>query len=401
MPTLLSSFLLLLAPTAIDRQAALILQSHDLTPLRGEINATLHRLKKPSNARCLDGSSGSYYFRPGTGSGANKWIVFHQGGGWCISLADCRARASTALGSSVNYTDQFAMPDQLLSSNATINPMMYNWNVAYLNYCDGGSFVGDAVAKDAQGVLHFSGRAIRNATLAALLADHKLASASDVVISGGSAGGLAAFLHADWWCDAIRASSSSSIGLRKCAALPDSGFFLDYQSPRATAVPPPAKYVAGYYRAYMSWAFVAFNASGGLHPGCVAAMAGRGTASLCMFAEHTAPFIHTPLFALQSQYDSWQRYFVLDTSAEDQHLGDNITARLMANSIGPHPENGAFLSACGYHTGGWDWLKIDGDWQHEAFASWYSTLGSGNASRKRVWLEVHKYPCAACCKPPK
>ena len=121
-----------------------------------------------------------------------------------------------------------------------------------------------------------------------------LATASEVLISGSSAGGLAAFLHADWWCDAIRAATNSTGGkhprlsangtngpLRKCAALPDSGFFLDYESPRATTTPPPANYRAGYYRAYMDWAFGAFNASGGLHSDCVAAMAVRGTPSLC------------------------------------------------------------------------------------------------------------------------
>ena len=31
---------------------------------------------------------------------------------------------------------------------------------------------------------------------------------------------------------------------------------------------------------------------------------------LCMFAQHTAPFIQTPLFVLQSRFDSWQQ--VLD-----------------------------------------------------------------------------------------
>ena len=294
----------------------------------GEINATLHSLgPSASEARCIDGSPAAYYFRAGTGSGASKWVVFHEGGGWCISLSDCRARANTTLGSSVSYAAELAMPDQLLSSNATLNPLLHNWNVAYLKYCDGGSFVGDAAASDAQGALHFRGRANKEATLAALLADHDLASASEVVVSGGSAGGLAAFIHADWWCDEIRAAASSS--LRKCAALPDSGFFLDYESPRATATPPPAKYKGGYFRAYMDWAFGAFNASGGgLHRDCLAAMANRGTLELCMFAEHTAPFVHTPLFALQSEYDSWQRYFVLDSMKNAQALGDNITARL-------------------------------------------------------------------------
>ena len=355
-------------------------------------NATLHRLS--GDARCIDGSPATYYFRAGSGIGATKWVIFHQGGGWCVSLSDCRARAATALGSSVNYTTELALPDEMLSANATANPLLHNWNVAYLPYCDGGSFVGDAVANDTQGELHFRGRATRQATLAALLADHGLAVASEAIVSGGSAGGLAAFLHADWWCDALAKKNGA---LRKCVALPDSGFFLDYESPRATAEPPPTKYRAGYFRAYMEWAYRAFNASGGLHVDCVAAMASRGTEHLCMFAEHTAPFVHTPLFALQSQYDSWQRYFVIDSMAEAQRLGDNITARLLANALTPHPQNGAFLSACGYHTGGWGWLKIDGDWQRDAFASWYASLGSGNVSR-RVWREARAYPCAECCK---
>ena len=127
-----------------------------VTAAPGEINATLHRLGTGSDARCIDGSAAAYYFRAGTGSGASKWVVFHEGGGWCVSLADCRARAGKALGSSLNFTAELAMPDQLLSSNATINPPLHNWNVAYLPYCDGGSFVGDAVANDAQGTCPLS-----------------------------------------------------------------------------------------------------------------------------------------------------------------------------------------------------------------------------------------------------
>ena len=332
--------------------------------IAGFPNATLHSLDGAGaeKARCIDGSAAAYYFRPGSGSGAIKWIVFHEGGGWCISLSDCRKRAGTALGSSVNYTNELVLPDELLSANETKNPLLHNWNVAYLTYCDGGSFVGDAAANDATGTLHFRGRAIREAAHAALVADHGLAHASEVIVSGGSAGGLAAFLHADWWCDTLGATTAANGALRKCSALPDSGFFLDYEYQRAKVVPPPGSIHGGYYRAYMEWAFDAFNASGGLHVDCVAAMASIGTPNLCMFAEHTAPFVHTPLFVLQSEYDSWQRYFVLDSSSEDQHLGDNITARLVANVIDAHPQNGMFLSVCGYHTGGWGWLKIDGDW---------------------------------------
>ena len=43
-----------------------------------------------TGARCLDGSPGAYYFQPGTGDGANKWYIHHQGGGWCESMENVR-----------------------------------------------------------------------------------------------------------------------------------------------------------------------------------------------------------------------------------------------------------------------------------------------------------------------
>ena len=53
------------------------------------------------------------------------------------------------------------------------------------------------------------------------MANHGLKEATDAVISGCSAGGLATFLHTDQWCDALPNA--------KCVGMPDSGFFLDYQ----------------------------------------------------------------------------------------------------------------------------------------------------------------------------
>eukprot|EP00035_Acanthoeca_spectabilis_P012007 m.211954 g.211954 ORF g.211954 m.211954 type:complete len:139 (+) comp15501_c0_seq1:3066-3482(+) len=50
-------------------------------------------------AVCLDGSPGGYYIRPGTPNNS-RWVVFHQGGGWCTNDEGCAARANTALGSS-------------------------------------------------------------------------------------------------------------------------------------------------------------------------------------------------------------------------------------------------------------------------------------------------------------
>jgi hypothetical protein len=44
-----------------------------------------------TGAVCLDGSPGGGYIRRGD---PDKWIIFHQGGGWCGSDADCAHRAN-------------------------------------------------------------------------------------------------------------------------------------------------------------------------------------------------------------------------------------------------------------------------------------------------------------------
>merc|ERR1719174_2686005 len=104
--------------------------------------------------------------------------------------------------------------------------MMYNWNMVHMNYCDGGSFSGnnETTALVDGKPLYFRGKRIREAVFASLLSSKGLANASDVVISGCSAGGLATFLHTDQWCDAIAAAAPGAM----CVGLPDSGFFLDY-----------------------------------------------------------------------------------------------------------------------------------------------------------------------------
>ena len=43
-----------------------------------------------AGAVCLDGSPGGYQIRPGA-PGNKRWVVFHQGGGWCNSDESCAA----------------------------------------------------------------------------------------------------------------------------------------------------------------------------------------------------------------------------------------------------------------------------------------------------------------------
>ena len=47
---------------------------------------------KTDNAVCLDGTPGLYYHRPGTSTGAKKWYIHQEGGGWCSDVAACHGR---------------------------------------------------------------------------------------------------------------------------------------------------------------------------------------------------------------------------------------------------------------------------------------------------------------------
>ena len=100
-----------------------------------------------TNARCIDGTPAGYYIRPGSGDGINKWSIHFEGGGWCYSLSSCIQRSETVLGSSKDYPKcQLNKAfHHYESTNKHLNPMLYNWNMVRVKYCDGTSFAGDAI----------------------------------------------------------------------------------------------------------------------------------------------------------------------------------------------------------------------------------------------------------------
>ena len=92
-------------------------------------------------AVCLDGTPPGYYFRPSQGCGATKWVIHLEGGGWCFDESSCYDRSMTDLGSSKNWRPSLSLYG-FLSDDSTVNPDFYQWNVAYVKYCDGASFTG-------------------------------------------------------------------------------------------------------------------------------------------------------------------------------------------------------------------------------------------------------------------
>ena len=57
-----------------------------------------------TGATCLDGSPGGFYLRKGD---PKRWIVFHQGSGWCSSDQSCAERSTSNLGSSNGWGPTF------------------------------------------------------------------------------------------------------------------------------------------------------------------------------------------------------------------------------------------------------------------------------------------------------
>lgn len=232
-------------------------------------------------AVCLDGTLPGYHWHRGYGSGAKSWLIQLEGGGWCNNIRTCVYRKKTRRGSSTYMEKEIAFSG-ILSNKAEANPDFFNWNRVKLRYCDGASFTGDGEDKAAQ--LQFRGQRIWLAAMEDLLSKG-MRFANQALLSGCSAGGLASILH----CDEFRGLLPRTT---KVKCLSDAGMFLD-----------------------------AFDVSGGrtlrnMFGGVVGLQAVRNNLphictnrldpTSCFFPQNLIGDIKTPLFILNTAYDSWQ-----------------------------------------------------------------------------------------------
>lgn len=244
---------------------------------------------------CLDGTPPAYYYAPGSDSGSRSWLIFLKGGGWCMDEFACRHRSEGLEGgtSKLKATQQLG---GMLSSDPLVNPTFAHFHRAYLWYCDGSMFTSDREAPLVVGnsTVWLRGRRVLSALLRALLGKG-LGDATQVLLAGHSAGGLAATIHAD----AVSAMLPPSARLK---AVSVSGFFLLH---------PGGHEVSGggvrdriWLRA-MRGAFELHEARSGVASNCVGARA-AGDAWRCFFANESVVTTTTPLFLLGSSLDSWQ-----------------------------------------------------------------------------------------------
>ena len=179
---------------------------------------------------CLDGSPYGFYFVPST-TKSTKWTISINGGGWCYDEVDCYCRSKTGLGTSTTMSPT--------STCACMNPnedgtMDNDCNCLHLPYSDGASFSGYRNApwpvpgtnetvtfrgiKNLDGVLDFA-------------FSNGMKEATEFVITGGSAGGLSTFLHADRAAARLKAEAPQCKEIR---AAPVVGYFLDHDNYKHT-----------------------------------------------------------------------------------------------------------------------------------------------------------------------
>ena len=379
---------------------------------------------KFSMARCLDGSMGAFWVNNGWGSGSDKWIVHLEGGGWCTSLNECYGRAQSfqfdSLGSSLGWVSQADCDDSSVwaqpcnsgghqgfsSTDPNINPLNYNWNKVYVGYCDGASYLGsnNAPVKVPQHLvgnpnvdrIYLRGRYILDGVYDTLLNDHNMSNASTIAIAGSSAGGLTIYLQADYLANKIkhRAMAAGLSKPPKIFGVPDAGYFLDTAAIDGEHI----------LRDMMKRLYDFHDIRPTMNKECLKRFSDEN-AYKCMFAQNMIGYIKTPIFIMNSMFDSWQTKHLMklscDVTASNSNCSDRETRYLkqyresFLNSmtaflIDGQQDGGCFLSACPTHSMANDdkfWLHsyIDGANMRKAMLDWEN--GIDELSHKHMYID--------------
>jgi hypothetical protein len=289
-------------------------------------------------------------------------------------------------------------------THAAPNPSAATLSAATLSVSatpQGNSFSGarDGVVPFSGVNLNFRGHYVMEAifdTVAAnaMKAPSPWSAATDVVLSGCSAGGLSTFLHTQFVHDTYVAPLGA-----KFWSIPVSGFFLDAMSVQGIAVYTQQMQVV--------WDMSQpFNAAG-TNAACVADWP-ADQSWRCNMAEYVYRYITVPIFPLNSAYDSWQLPCELtaipvpgtnttqngdcDAAPGWQQCGGNyetcsntqmiavnnyylqFIAKMNNTLTAANPQNGAFIVSCETHCealgGGWASFQVGGVSMRDAVAAW-------------------------------
>eukprot|EP01045_Picozoa_sp_COSAG04_P009887 COSAG04_NODE_589_length_12295_cov_12.315513_6_plen_380_part_00 len=181
-------------------------------------------------------------------TGSKGWVIHMSGGGWGFRKNTSAAAGATwmrdgaaagppagaeQLGAQPQRSGCYMFCDGILSADAAQNPLFHDYNKVFIPINDGTSFTGDLAEPIPASVppkypnkwpIYLRGGRIVTAVMNYLMSAHNMASATDVILTGGSSGGMAVYLVCDRIADHIRAANPKI----RVSCLADAGMFLDH-----------------------------------------------------------------------------------------------------------------------------------------------------------------------------
>lgn len=237
-------------------------------------------------------------------------------------------------------------------------------------------------------LLHYKGLRNLDATLEYAFEHLGLAKATEMVVTGGSAGGLSTFLHVDRIAGQMRQRAPDC---KRTTAAPVVGYFLDHSQYNASV--GAVGYPKMNYSEMMRIVVNDQNATAALAPECIKAFPTEP--HLCFMSPHMVKFIESPLFMFNSKFDAWQMSNDLQvpclegvkgadhpkcSSAEQaavmQYGTDFLTD--LTPVVSSAPKNGGFITSCICHGCNWTGLVLEGKSSYAHYADWYEGKVEGS-----------------------
>ncbi len=317
-------------------------------------------------------------------------------GGWCTYHSGCAKRAKSILGSSSYFPPllsafwppEYAAFSGLMSYNDSTVAVTGEFAHVWLAYCDGTSQTSDVAEPIVFGntTFYLRGRALLAAHLAELEAEHGfLSTATEVVVSGTSAGGLSTHLHAPTIAAALRVPTA------RVVAVPDAGWWWD--SP-AYGDPVARPWVDMLTPALPFWNATLTSTDG---RACLAANAAAPVR--CYTQPYLSAFTSTPTFHVQSLYDTYNLDYcfrfpcALGTSCNASEVAaahdfrDRMEASIVGAEAAHGQRDGHALTACYQHeescrAADWFGITIGGQTLEQTFAAWYARGGADPGAKR-------------------
>ena len=329
---------------------------------------------------CLDGSPAGYYSRLNASS--TSWVIEMQGGGACSDEVSCKSRANQELGSS-SFWPATISGSGFNSEDLASNPDFYLANHVHIPYGSGDCHSGNqSEATNNTWGLFFQG-SLNFQAIIEDLQSHGIGKAKHVLLTGGSAGGIGTLKQVDNLAKILGPTATVK-------GAPDAGWFFpaetgdihNKQRPgelhRTSRLPPSdfadfaAGRVGGWDFATIGQTVTLWNSI--LHPACAA---DQENPLVCWNVDSLYPYITSPLFIIESQFDTNQIHAqeLAPTNNSDPHVlayyryygaAMNLSLNQVATNKKP---DGMFFPSClahgvkpGVTIEGATYPRLVGDW---------------------------------------